>query len=66
MRAGLCIDVEFVVVGHKGREGAEVDVFLLQLLAVEAGELGVVKFPVELDAFAGLDFFGGGFDDGRG
>lgn len=61
LRAGLCVDVNFVVICNEWREGVEVNVFLLQLPAVETGELRVVEFPVELDAFTGLDFFRCGF-----
>lgn len=67
LRACLCVDVEFIIVCAEGGEGGEVDLFLGKGLAVEARELDVVEFPVELDGLARTDFFAGGAgDDGGG
>ena len=41
--------------------------FFVELLAAEEGKVGLgVEGPVDVDAGAGLDFAGGGFDDGVG
>lgn len=63
LRAGLCVDGDFVVVCDERREGAKVNVRLGKGLAAEAGELYVVEFPVELDALARAYFLRCGFDD---
>lgn len=63
LRACLRIDVDLIVVCDEGGEIGEINVLLLEGLAVEAWILHVVQFPVELDRLAGLDFLGCGFDD---
>ena len=59
--------------GRLGVEGPDVVVddagrflvdFFVELLAAEEGEVGLgVEWPVEVDAHAGCNFCGGGFDD---
>ena len=66
LRARLRIDVHLIVHSLPLCEVGEVDLLLVELLAVEAGELYIVERPVELDVLAGTDFLGGGLDDGGG
>lgn len=47
LRAGLGVDVDLVVEGGEA-EGCEIDDFLVEFFASEAGELHVVEGPVEL------------------
>ena len=63
LRAGLRVDVHFVIHGCPICEVGEVDFLLVELLAAEAGELHVVQRPVKLHVLARADFFGGGLDD---
>lgn len=63
LRAGLRVDVHFIVHGCPVCEVGEVDFLLVELLAAEAGELHVVQRPVKLHVLARADFFGGGLDD---
>lgn len=65
LRAGLGVDVDFVVEGGEA-ERRQVDDGLLEGLAPEAGVLHVVEGPVELDVGAALDLVLGGHDDVAG
>jgi hypothetical protein len=66
LRAGLRVDVHFIVHGCPVCEVGKVDFLLVELLAAEAGELHVVQRPVELHVLARADLFGGGLDNSGG
>lgn len=66
LRAGLRVDVDFIVHCLPVCKVREVDFLLVELFAAEAGELHVVQGPVELDVFPCADLFGGSLDHSRG
>lgn len=66
LRARLRVDVHFIVHGAELAKVSKINLLLCELFSVEAGELDVVKRPVELDALACCDLAGGGEHDGWG
>jgi hypothetical protein len=66
LRSSLSVDVKFVIVGTEIGKVCKVDLLLLELFAIESGELNVVELPVKLDVLSGANFFRRRFHDSRG